>query len=232
MMRTSMVVVGTIMLLGIASLGEATSYTSDPNVANFYVSEYATFTNRASLSGDLVGNTPTDATINAGNRVYGNDLTPPIEAAFSAATDSIRVFANMDHLGFPFDGYQYTIYGSTDGSSYTPLFDALTVLGSGEPFTLGTFNGTAPTTVNNVVVGIGGGEGQTGYIADFTFSSAYQYYRCGASTVAYAQGNIDQELSAVGNLAAVPETSTLLLLGLGLVGLAAWQWKRQGTTLA
>ncbi len=208
------------LCLGALTQAQATTYTSDSNLADFTVSEYAVFTNRSSLFGDLPGSTPTNTTIDVGNRVYGNNFSPAILAKFAAATNSIRVFANMDHLGSPYDGYQYTIYGSTDGSTYTLLFDALTVLGSGEPFTLGTFTGTAPTTVNNVVVGVGGGEGRTGYIADFTFSTAYQYYEFGASTVAIAQGNADQELSAVGNLAAVPEPEpfALMLAGLGVLG--------------
>jgi hypothetical protein len=155
-------------------------------------------------------------------------ISPPILVAFLQPTASIRVFANIDHFGKPYDGYQYTILGSNDGKSYTTLFNALTVTGSGEPFTLGAYTGTAPLNVNNVLIGSGGGEGRTGYIADFTFSSAYQYYEFGASTVAIGMGNQDQELSAVGNLAPVPEPETyaLMMAGLGVVGFVARRRKR------
>jgi hypothetical protein len=181
------------------------------------------------LSGDLPGSTPTNTTIDAGNRVFGADLSPPILVSFSAPTNSIRVFSNTDHFGSAYDGFQYTILGNNDGITYTPLFNALTVLGGGEPFTLGNFTGTAPTTVDNVLVGSPGSQGQTGYIADFTFATAYQFYEFGASTVAIQSGNNDQELSAVGNLAPIPEPETyaLLLAGLGAIGfMGRWRGKK------
>lgn len=214
------------LALGAQTQVQAVTYTSNTNLSAFTsgVSEYATFTNCGSLSGDLGCAAPSITTIDFGQRVYGNNLSPAIFTEFSSATNSIRVFANMDHLGSPYDGYQYTIFGSNDGSSYTGLFDALTVDGSGEPFTLGTFTGTAPTTVNNIVVGTGGGQGITGYIADFTFSTAYKYYMFGASTVAINQGNADQELSAVGMISSPvpePETYTMLLAGLAFLGYMA-----------
>ncbi len=198
----------------------AQTYTSDPNLADFTAGQmYGTFTNRASLAGDLFGNVPTNATIDAGNRVYADNPGEMIMVDLGAASNTIRVFANIDHFGSSYDGFQYTVLGSNDGTTFAPLFDALTVSGVGEPFTLGSFTGTAPTNVNNVLVGTGGGEGRTGYIADFTFGTAYRYYSFGASTVAIRAQNEDQELSAVG-IAAVPEPETyaLMLAGLGALG--------------
>ncbi len=114
----------------------------------------------------------------------------------------IVVFPNIDHFGSPYDGYQYQIYGSNNYGSefptWTPLFDATSVNGAGEPFTLGTFTGTAPSSVNNVLTPGAGPGGTVGYIAQFQFGTAYKYYAFGASTVAFAQTNPDQELSAVG----------------------------------
>ncbi len=206
-----------------------TTYTADQTLSDFTsgVSEYATFvsagtnwTNEVSM-----GTAPTAATIAAGNRVVGDGNTHPIVVSFSSAVSNIRVFANMDHLGSSYDGYQYTISGSNDGNNYTQLFDAKTVNGSGEPFTLGDFTGTAPTKVNNISTGAFK-NGQTGYIADFSFSTAYKYYEFGSSTVAIASGNADQELSAV---AAVPEPETygMMLMGLGLMGFVARCRKNQ-----
>jgi hypothetical protein len=221
-MRRNSIVAVSLMALALAATpqAQAVTYLSDPNLADFTLAQYGTFTNRGALSGDLPGSTPTNTTIDAGNRVYGADLNPPIMVSFSAPTNSIRVFSNIDHFGSAYDGFQYTVLGSNDGITYTPLFDALTVLGAGEPFTLGTFTGTAPTRVDNVLVGSAGSQGQTGYIADFTFATAYQFYEFGASTFAIQSGNNDQELSAVGNLAPVPEPETysLLLAGLGALG--------------
>jgi hypothetical protein len=104
-----------------------------------------------------------------------------------------------------------------------PLFNALTVTGGGEPFTLGTFTGTAPTSVNNVLTPGAGPGGTVGYKALFNFGTACKYYAFGASTEAFSAGNADQEFSAVGSVTptAAPEPGSLLLLSAGLAGLAA-----------
>ncbi len=156
-----------------------------------------------------------------------------IEASFPEPVSTIVVFPNIDHFGSSYDGYQYQIAGSNDGVTWTPLFDVSSAApcsgagcitgGNGEPFT-GTFTGTPPSKVNNVLsnyptTGLTSGcaagfyqaSPQTspnvtpaynpalctvGYIATFTFPTAYQYYAFGTSTLAV--GNNEQEFSAVG----------------------------------
>jgi hypothetical protein len=229
-LRISLMAVG--LILSIAPMTHAgTVYSSDPNIADFTAkfSSYATLSNFT--SGDVSSPfTPSASELAAnGFRVYnggtitGLSGTNWILASFSSAVSSIMVFPSMDHLGGAFDGYQYSIEGSNDGSTWTPLFDALTVTGSGEPFTLGTFTGTAPSTVNNVVTGGCTAGNCVGYEAQFDFAAAYKFYAFGASTEATNSANADQELSAV---ATTPEPSSLLLLVSGLAGLGAGRWKK------
>lgn len=216
-------------LLAIAGAAQATTYTSDSNLSDFTagVSNYATLSNFS--SGDVASPyTPTSATIASGLRVYGGGSLTGLSAGndwilatFSNPVSSLRVFPNIDHLGASYDGYQYTVEGSNDLTSWTPLFDAVTANGAGEPFTLGTFTGTAPTTVNNVLTPGAGPGGTVGYIADFNFGGSYKYYAFGASSLAFTSGNSDQELSGVAGIA-VPEPGvwTLMLIGAGLTGVS------------
>jgi hypothetical protein len=212
-----------LLFISIHSAVNATTYTQDTILSDFTsgVSEYATFVSAGTfwINDIAMGTAPTSADILAGKRVVGDGNVNPIVVSFSNAVSNIRVFANMDHLGAAYDGYQYSIFGSNDNKSYTALFDALGVNGIGEPFTLGAFSGTAPTSVNNIVTG-NSFSGATGYIADFSFNNSYKFYKFGVSSFAASEGNADQELSAV---AAVPEPETYatMMVGLGVMGAVA-----------
>lgn len=180
----------------------STGYTSDTNLVDFTtpITTYGTFTNGTSDSALTLPYTPNATSVASGKRVIGGGNTAPLIISFPSAVSKIRVFPNIDHSGAAYDGYQYTISGSNDNVTYTPLFDVTGVTGSGEPFTLGTFTGQAPFVVNNVLTPGAGSGGTVGYVADFSFSQAYQYYKFGATTFAIQAGNADQELTAVAAL--------------------------------
>ena len=216
-----------VVALGVAPMAHAQIYLNDTDITKFTgpYSNFAAFTNFQNSDGCVTTTsfTPTANELATspcrvwGGTLAGTGLSPSnnwIEATFSSPVSTIVVFPNIDHLGAAYDGYQYTIAGRNDGdTNWTVLFDATSVNGSGEPFTLGTSTGTKPLFVNNVVSPAVGPGGQVGYEAFFDFGTAYKYYAFGASTVAFAQGNSDQELSAVGT---GPAAMTVTLRGNGV----------------
>jgi hypothetical protein len=215
-------------------------YTSDPNLADLTagLTNFATFL--SSVSSDFaLPFTPTAASLATGLRVGGFGAVPTIITQFAAPVSSIRVFSSIDHFGDGWDYFQYSISGSNDGVAYDPLFDATSVVGSAPPFTLGTFTGTGPFQVNNVLTPGAAALYTVGYEADFKFAKAYRWYSFGASTAALAGGNQDEEISAVASLdptpvpttfGSTPEPSTFVgaLIGGCLIGLIAFRQKRAG----
>jgi len=228
MLRLQQVLLGSLAYLSAVAVSNGTTiYTSDPNLADFTssVTNYATFL--SAVSSDVpLPYTPTAASLASGFRVIGNGSTPSIIASFSEAVSSIRVFPNIDHFGLAYDGYQYTVSGSNDGVTYTLLYNPTSTVGGGEPFTLGTFTGTAPYQVNNVLTPGAGPGGTVGYEADFSFSQAYQWYSFGSSVVGIDSGNSDQELSGVAALAPEPATLAGLISGGCLLALMGFRRRK------
>jgi hypothetical protein len=209
---------GVLLIAPMAKADPIKFFTSDPNLADFTsgVTYYGTFINAP--FGDLGGGvpyTPTTAQVNAGLRVYGNDSVDPVVLDFGLAVFTIRVFPNIDNFGSSYDGYQYSILGSNDNVNYMLLFDVTDVTGSVEPFTIA--KGGPLYRVNNVLTPGAGPNGTVGYIADFWFVQAFQFFKFEASTFARASGDVAPEFTAVG--AAIPEPSSLLLLTAALAGL-------------
>lgn len=130
----------------VAGAAQATTYTADTNLADFTngVTNYATFSNfqngnapDPSDPGSHNFNdypagftyTPTTDSLNHDYRIFNwtGNVPPGLQgvgvsdnwvlATFNSAESSIRVFANIDHYGADYDGYQYSIYGqNSDGS--------------------------------------------------------------------------------------------------------------------
>ena len=182
---------------GVAAAGaaNATVYTQDTNLADFDTGVvFGTFTNI--LTSNPAGPfTPTAATMAANERVAGGKKLPGLPTTnnwmlvtFASATSGIRVFPMMHQYGYPTDGYQYAIEGSNDGKSWTSLFDVSSVLGAKPQFTIGSYTGTAPVRVDNIITG-GKKDQAVGYIADFQFNTAYKYYAFGGSKQAFLYGD-------------------------------------------
>lgn len=211
-----------VSFLGACQTQAAPVYSQDANLSSFTstVQTYAQVTNYWYRDNAILGNTPTTADVEAGYRIGGRAVDP-IKVDFGIAVSQILVFPNIDHIGFGFDAYQYTIYGSTDGLNYSLLFAPLTVNevdAPGTNFTLKTWTGIAPTLVNNVLTPGAGPGGIVGYEAYFDFgASSYRYYMLGVSSV---PGGYDElEISAVAQAHAVPEPATwsIILVSFGFL---------------
>lgn len=230
-----------VLGFGPQAMAAQITYSQDSNLTDFTdtITSYGTFSyNNGSTY------TPTTSILLAPEypRVIGYPAAP-VYVSFASPTASIVAFDNIDHVGNAWDVFQYKIYGSTDGSSYSLLFDPISVneanhSGQNIAFTLNSWTGTAPTLLNDTLTpGQGSSVGSIGYEEYFTFGSSYQYYEFLPSTLTFTTGENELELSAVGlaipsqtiidTAPPVPEPASLLLMAAGLGGLVSVARRRK-----
>ncbi len=174
-----------------------------------------------------------------------------------SAFDSMRLYTHQDHFGggaittnfVAQDVMEYSVWGSTDGDTFTLLSDVIgfDLVGGGAGLPTYTFAGTAPSVIYR------GGSAEFGalnaYTREYVFATAYRYYGVRTSQVSLTipGGGIDAdpELDAIAAFNAsdrcrinpndpscrpntsVPEPSTPALIGLGLLAAASWRSRRR-----
>ncbi len=164
--------------------------------------------------------------------------------------DSMRLYTHQDHYsGGPIttdfvaqDVMEYSVWGSHDGDHFVLLSDVIgyDITGGGVGKPTYTFNGTAPTVVYR------GGSAQysgvNAYTREYVFAEAYQFYGIRTSQVSLTARDADPEIDAIAGfksadrcainpndpscVSTVSESSSLTLLGLGLLVGAVSRMKR------
>jgi PEP-CTERM motif-containing protein len=167
---------------------------------------------------------------------------------FDSAKDSLRLYTHQDHLSpdgladsdfEAQDVMEYSVFGCnglvgqcTTAGEWTLLSDvtAFADVASGKPTY--TFAGTEPTTIYR------GGSSEFGlvnaYTRDYTLGTPFNFFGMRASTVSFVAADADPELDAViafnridfPEPDGVPEPSTILLLGSGLLGFVVWRRRK------
>jgi hypothetical protein len=159
-----------------------------------------------------------------------------------SAYDSMRLYTHQDHYsGGPInddftaqDVMEYSVWGSQNGDDFVLLSDVtgFNLAGGGAGLPTYTFAGTEPTIVYR-----GGSQeyaAANAYTREYVFGTAYQYYGIRTSQISLNASDADPEIDAIagfniidrctqnptapGCQPSVPEPGTLLLLGLGLLG--------------
>jgi len=167
---------------------------------------------------------------------------------FASAKDSLRLYTHQDHLSpdgladtdfEAQDVMEYSVFGCNGATGacktsgeWTLLSDvtAFADVASGKPTY--TFSGTEPTTIYR------GGSAEFGlvnaYTRDYTLGTAFNFFGMRSSTVSFVANDADPELDAVvafnridfPDSGTIPEPSTILLLGSGLLGFVAWRRRK------